>query len=94
MKILGIDDEKCIKCLACVDDCPSTLFFKPPTKTGEKRRVLFQDPYNRCIECGHCISICPTNAVLWEDDEEPLEFEEAKDPSLLLDFEKLSPVNF
>ena len=79
MKILGLDDEKCIKCLACVDDCPSKLFIKPPTETGDKRKVFFEDPYNRCIECGHCVSICPTDAIIFTDPEGPLEFEEVKD---------------
>ena len=92
MKITGLDDEKCIKCLACIDDCPANLFFKPPTKTGEKRRVFFEDPHDKCIECGHCVAICPTNAITYSDAEDPMEFEEAKNPSTLIEYEALMKV--
>jgi len=91
MKIVGINDEKCIKCLACMV-CPAKLFIKPPTKTGEKRRIPFEDPYNRCIECGHCLSICPTDAVIFTDPEGPIQFEEIKNLSSLIDYEKLMKV--
>ncbi|TXT61503.1 MAG: NAD(P)H-quinone oxidoreductase subunit I, chloroplastic [Promethearchaeota archaeon] len=89
MIIKGIDDEKCIKCLECVKDCPSSLFYKPPTEIGEKRRVIFEDPNDGCIECGHCVAICPTSAILYEAEDEALEFEEAKSPDKILDYEDL-----
>jgi len=89
MKIKGIDNEKCIKCLECVKDCPSALFYKPSTKIGEKRRVIFKDPNNGCIECGHCVAICPTNAIIYEAEDEVLEFEEAKTPEKILDYNTL-----
>ena len=38
MIVTGINDEKCIKCLECVKECPIGLFIKPPTETGEKRQ--------------------------------------------------------
>ena len=92
MKIIGINKEKCITCLECVKICPASLYFKPPTKVGDKRDVIFNDPYNSCIMCGHCISICPTNAVNFEDAEKPYEFEGAKHPSSLINYEDLMKV--
>ncbi|MFO7795038.1 MAG: nitroreductase family protein [Promethearchaeati archaeon] len=89
MKIEGIDNVKCIKCLECVKDCPSGLFIKPPTKIGEKRKVIFKDPDNGCIECGHCIAICPTNAIIYKAEDKSLEFDEAKTPEKILDYESL-----
>ncbi len=89
---MGIENEPCIKCRECVKDCPAHLFFSPPTPAGEKRKVIFKDPYNRCIKCGHCIAICPMNAILYEDAEQAFEFEEAKDPSLIVNFETLSKI--
>ncbi len=89
MKILGIDDEKCIKCLACVKDCVLQLYTKPETKTGEKGSVFFGDPYNSCYKCGHCVSICPTGAIQYEKDEKPFEFKDAQDPSTIVDFDTL-----
>ncbi len=92
MKILGIDDEKCIKCLECVKDCPMNLYTKPETKTGENRRVFFGDPLNSCNECGHCISLCPTGAIRFESGESTFEFEEAHNPSAIVDFDTLLKV--
>ncbi|TFG01659.1 MAG: 4Fe-4S dicluster domain-containing protein [Promethearchaeota archaeon] len=89
MKITGIDDEKCIKCLECVKECPASLFYKPPTKTGDKRKVLFEDPNHRCIQCGHCIAVCPTNAVKYEATETAFEFEEVTEPSSIVNYENL-----
>ena len=92
MKIIGMNKEKCIKCLECLKDCPASLFFKPPTKAGEKREVVFNDPYNSCIKCGHCISICPVKAIIFEDAEESYEFEGVKTPSSLINYEDLMKV--
>jgi nitroreductase/NAD-dependent dihydropyrimidine dehydrogenase PreA subunit len=89
MKIKGIDDEKCIKCVECVKECPSHLFIKPETPLGEKRHILFEDPYNTCIECGHCLAICPTAAVLYEDAEKTIEFEDVSTPSSIVNYDDL-----
>lgn len=67
LKIIGIDNEKCIKCCDCVKTCISNLFNSPPTKPGDKKRVYFEDIYDRCEKCGQCISICPTNAIIYEE---------------------------
>lgn len=92
MTIIGINKEKCITCLECVKICPASLYFKGPTKIGDKRDVIFSDPYNSCIMCGHCISICPTNAVLFENAESPVEFEGTKDPSSLINYKDLMKI--
>jgi len=72
-----------------VNDCPSNLFYKPETIVGEKRRVIFEDKFNRCIYCGHCICICPTNAIEYDAIDKILEFEEIKNPSLIISYEDL-----
>lgn len=53
--MIKIDQEKCIGCGACVDDCfPNDIVLKEDKAT----------PLNRtCIKCGHCIAICPVDAV-------------------------------
>ena len=43
MKIIAIDNILCIKCRDCVEECPENLFYSPPTKIGEKRKVFFED---------------------------------------------------
>ena len=92
MKIIGIDDEKCIKCCDCVEACNSYLFNSPSTKVGDKKKVNFKDALDRCERCGHCISVCPTNAIIYEDAEKPLEFEEAKNPISIINYEDMVKV--
>jgi len=78
VKIIGIDDEKCIKCCDCVKACNSHLFISPPTEAGDKKKVYFKDVFDRCEGCGHCISVCPLNAIIFEDADDPCEYEEVK----------------
>ncbi len=47
------DPAKCIKCLACVQQCPA--------KAISADRISV-DP-RRCIGCGQCIQICPAGAL-------------------------------
>ena len=89
MKIKGINNDKCIKCLECVKECPSGLFIKPQTELGEKRKVIFEDPGDGCIECGHCIAVCPTEAVIFDTEDEPLTFEQANNPEKIIDHDNL-----
>jgi len=88
MIIKGINSEKCIKCLDCVKECPSGLFYKPPTKIGEKRTVKFKGKEG-CIECGHCIAVCPTDAIIYKEAEEALTFDKIKNPASLVDYDTL-----
>ncbi|MBD3342244.1 MAG: 4Fe-4S dicluster domain-containing protein [Candidatus Lokiarchaeota archaeon] len=92
MKINGINEETCIKCASCVEDCPSHLFHSLPTKIGDKKKVIFEDPYGECIVCGHCIAVCPTEAILFEGAEEPKEFEGVKDPSSIVSYDSMIKV--
>ena len=89
LKIIGIDEKKCTKCLECVKECPSGLFIKPPTEVGEKREVIFKDSYNRCIFCGHCIAVCPTDAIIFENAEKAFEFPEIKNIASIIDYNNL-----
>lgn len=44
--------DKCIRCMKCVNDCPSSAI---TIETG--------DINSSCIHCGHCVAICPEKAV-------------------------------
>lgn len=58
-KNLHINEEKCIHCGQCVNDCIAKCLkmndnnIPTWTETGE----------DRCIKCQHCFAICPTGAL-------------------------------
>jgi nitroreductase/NAD-dependent dihydropyrimidine dehydrogenase PreA subunit len=50
-----IDEERCIQCGECVEDCPAGVISMEdyPTITNEEG----------CYRCQHCLAVCPTGAV-------------------------------
>jgi nitroreductase/NAD-dependent dihydropyrimidine dehydrogenase PreA subunit len=59
MSLFTVDPEKCSKCSACVEECPSKIVaIAPgefPSPTGNLPEL--------CIGCGHCVAICPHGAL-------------------------------
>ena len=53
-----IDQEKCIGCGRCVEDCSVRNLQLQDTKAQVKKE---------CFQCGHCVAICPQNAVTITD---------------------------
>lgn len=53
-----LDRKKCIRCNACVKDCPRRIIHShdgyPEIPAAEEKE---------CIRCQHCLAICPTGAV-------------------------------
>ena len=49
-----IDQEKCIGCGLCADDC---IFKSISIRDGKAKY------HKQCFQCGHCVAICPMNAV-------------------------------
>jgi ferredoxin len=52
----SIQLENCIKCLKCVNDCPSDAI--------DIEQGTINDT---CIHCGHCVAICPESTVFPDD---------------------------
>lgn len=52
------DQERCVGCESCVDDCPLLVL----TMDGETPAVV-SDRASMCIHCLHCLTVCPTGAV-------------------------------
>ncbi len=55
---LIIDEERCIQCSACIQDCPYSIIElkgKYPTVNVDKEK--------KCIKCQHCLAVCPTGAL-------------------------------
>ncbi len=53
--MIQIDQERCIGCGRCVEDC-----FPQEIELVNGKAVPRE---HRCIECGHCIAVCPADAV-------------------------------
>ncbi|MDO5292343.1 MAG: nitroreductase family protein [bacterium] len=51
-----VNEDKCIGCYQCVNDCPVRDILMKDTKKAYIRNET-------CIKCGHCIAICPVEAV-------------------------------
>lgn len=56
---LTIDQEKCIKCNRCVQDCPMGI------PEVDEQGSYYSNEANAevCIYCGHCVAVCPTKAI-------------------------------
>lgn len=55
MNPISVDEEKCIACSKCVEDCPNSYLFLKDNK------IMVND--KGCMECGHCYAICPQGAI-------------------------------
>ncbi|WP_234117345.1 nitroreductase family protein [Clostridium hydrogenum] len=56
MNLITVNNEKCIKCGLCVNECPERIL--ELSENGPK--VLCSE---ECIYCGHCVAICPRKAI-------------------------------
>ncbi|MHA1914573.1 MAG: nitroreductase family protein [Promethearchaeota archaeon] len=84
MPILGIDYEKCNDCQICLNAC--SRYFRRDT---ELNRMEFYDPSNLCDSCGRCIARCKSDAIMFENFGEFLNFEEVQDPSTLISYDAM-----
>ena len=53
---IEIDEEKCIGCGQCIDNCPGKV---PGLNENEKAYMSREE----CITCSNCIVTCPTEAI-------------------------------
>jgi uncharacterized protein (DUF362 family)/ferredoxin len=58
---IGINPEKCIRCLKCVDNCPVRCISQNPGDDNAAGELNLDK--TRCIQCLCCLEICPTGAV-------------------------------
>ncbi len=52
------NNQKCIKCAACVPQCPANAITLNPVMIDR----------NKCIACGKCVSVCPVGAIVNAED--------------------------
>lgn len=53
-----IDEERCIQCGACADDCPYHIIHLDAGFPALKANRV-----HHCIRCQHCLAVCPTGAL-------------------------------
>lgn len=51
----NIDEERCMQCGECAEDCPAAII----TMEGYPRMINAE----KCYRCQHCLAVCPTGAV-------------------------------
>jgi nitroreductase/NAD-dependent dihydropyrimidine dehydrogenase PreA subunit len=56
MEIITLNQEKCIKCGICVQECPVNVL-----KISERGPEEVNS--NACLACGHCVAVCPKEAI-------------------------------
>lgn len=50
-----VDSERCVRCGACIQECPTGLLIMGDEGPKKGR--------GGCILCGHCVAVCPTEAI-------------------------------
>ena len=50
-----VDAKKCVKCDACVNDCPSGII--------RREGAVPEAAEGGCLECQHCLAVCPAGAI-------------------------------
>jgi ferredoxin-type protein NapH len=53
---LGADVSRCIDCMKCSKDCPTSLDVNGMVRNGEMENA-------ECILCGSCVDFCPNNVI-------------------------------
>ena len=54
----SVNRDKCIRCNACIEDCPVHII-----KYRDNYPDILTHMQEQCIGCQHCLAICPTGAV-------------------------------
>lgn len=54
-----VNDERCIRCGACVRDCPTGII----EQQGRALPRIVPENEENCLQCQHCLAVCPKGAV-------------------------------
>jgi len=59
---ITIDEDACVGCTLCVDECPTDVF-----EFNEEKRIPEVKHEKECFGCLSCCEICPASAITHED---------------------------
>ena len=64
MGLITVDEEKCIYCGSCLEECPFRLLeMKTENSLPTPKEIEVRSAEKRCINCGHCMAVCPVGAL-------------------------------
>lgn len=75
---INIDENRCIGCKLCINDCPQNNIYLSQKKAKIK---------DICMECAHCAAICPKEAISfigYDDDLIEIDYSKKLKPDELL----------
>ena len=64
--LIGVNEERCIGCNACIRVCPSPE--ANSVKILENGKAVTAINSDKCIACGECIKVCKAKARDYDDD--------------------------
>jgi len=65
-ELIGVNEERCIGCNACIRVCPSPE--ANSVKILENGKAVTAINSDKCIACGECIKVCKAKARDYDDD--------------------------
>lgn len=60
MKLFSANSDRCVRCGACVRDCPPRIIQQPQKETPP---FVAEADEAACYHCQHCLAVCPTAAA-------------------------------
>ena len=60
LKLVTVDETKCVKCCACVKICPMGVIGISGSGFPEPESFA----YRLCINCGYCVDVCAYGALI------------------------------
>lgn len=80
-ELIGVNEERCIGCNACIRVCPSPE--ANTVKVLENGKTVTVINNEKCIACGECVKVCKAKARDYEDDTDKF-FKDLKERKIIV----------